>query len=108
MLTFTYPAVLHPDEDGAWWAEVPDLPGCLSCGDTFEECRTMIADAMAGWLYATMVMRRPHDPPSDMSRIDGGGDPVLLVTASFTDADIENLRRDRRLEDAARATREAI
>ena len=30
--------------------EFPDLPGCLTFGDTFEEAYDNAADALAGWL----------------------------------------------------------
>ncbi len=48
-----FTAILHPDkEDGGYWAEVPELPGCLSQGDTVEETLSMIRDAIRGHLSA--------------------------------------------------------
>ena len=38
-------------EEGGYTVTVPELPGCISEGDTFEEALEMIKDAMAGWLY---------------------------------------------------------
>jgi predicted RNase H-like HicB family nuclease len=37
-----------PNEEGqiTWSAYVPDLPGCVSAGDTFEECKEMIREAI--------------------------------------------------------------
>jgi len=44
-----YIVILHADtEDGGYWAEYPDIPGCASQGDTIEETLTMIKDAIAG------------------------------------------------------------
>lgn len=31
-------AVVHAEEEGGYWAEVPDLPGCVTQGDTLDEC----------------------------------------------------------------------
>ncbi len=46
-----YAALLHPDtEDGGYWVECPELPGCASQGDTVEEALEMIKDAIAGHL----------------------------------------------------------
>jgi len=46
-----YDVVLHPDtEDGGYWVECPDLPGCDSQGDTVEEALEMIKDAIKGHL----------------------------------------------------------
>ena len=37
-----------PNEDGeiTWSAYVPDLPGCVSAGETFRECERMIREAI--------------------------------------------------------------
>ncbi len=43
--------ILHPDtEDGGFWVECPELPGCASQGDTVEEALSMIKDAIVGHL----------------------------------------------------------
>jgi predicted RNase H-like HicB family nuclease len=39
-------------EEGAYVVSVPDLPGCVSEGDSFEQAWDMIQDAMQGWLRA--------------------------------------------------------
>lgn len=45
-------AVIHQDEDGNYWAEVPALPGCVTGGDTVEQTTAHIAEAAEGWLLA--------------------------------------------------------
>jgi len=46
-----YDVSLHPDlEDGSFWLECPELPGCASQGDTIEEALEMIKDAIKGHL----------------------------------------------------------
>jgi len=42
--------VVHPAEEGGFWAEVPALPGCVSQGETLEEVRANIREAIEGWL----------------------------------------------------------
>ena len=42
--------VVHPAEEGGFWAEVPALKGCYSEGDTFEEVLANIREAAEGWL----------------------------------------------------------
>ena len=37
--------VVRPNSDG-WWAEVTDLPGCYSHGDTLEELKTNLNEAI--------------------------------------------------------------
>jgi predicted RNase H-like HicB family nuclease len=43
-------AVIHPAEEGGYWAEVPALPGCITEGDTIEEVMANLKDAIEGWL----------------------------------------------------------
>jgi predicted RNase H-like HicB family nuclease len=43
-------AVIHPAEEGGYWAEVPALPGCITEGDTLEEVTDNLKDAIEGWL----------------------------------------------------------
>lgn len=42
--------LVHPAEEGGFWAEIPALPGCVSEGNTFEEMLTNIHEAAEGWL----------------------------------------------------------
>jgi predicted RNase H-like HicB family nuclease len=42
--------IIHPAEEGAFWAEVPALPGCVSEGDTLEEVLANVREAAEGWL----------------------------------------------------------
>ncbi len=49
-----YTAAVHSDlEEGGYWVECPDLPGCLSQGETVEEALDMIKDAIRGHLAVT-------------------------------------------------------
>jgi predicted RNase H-like HicB family nuclease len=42
--------LIHPAEEGGFWAEIPALPGCVSEGDTYEETLINIREAAEGWL----------------------------------------------------------
>ena len=41
-----YVAVIEKANDGSYSAYVPDLPGCVSCGDTIDEVRALIEEAV--------------------------------------------------------------
>jgi antitoxin HicB len=45
-----YDVVFEPQEEGGFTAYVPDLPGCISEGETLEEATAMIQEAMALYL----------------------------------------------------------
>lgn len=49
----TLKAIVHPAEEGGFWAEVPALPGCFTQGETVQEIRANLQEAIEGWLLAT-------------------------------------------------------
>ena len=42
--------VVHEAEEGGYWAEVPAVPGCVTQGDSLEELRRNIHEAIEGCL----------------------------------------------------------
>lgn len=45
-----YTAIFDPAEEGGYTVTVPALPGCLSEGDTFEEAKKNIQEAVELYL----------------------------------------------------------
>lgn len=43
-------AIIHPVEEGGYWAEVPALQGCITEGNTMEKVISNLQDAIEGWL----------------------------------------------------------
>ena len=41
-----YAVVIEQAQDGSYSAYVPDLPGCVACGDTLKEVRKLIREAV--------------------------------------------------------------
>jgi predicted RNase H-like HicB family nuclease len=48
----TLQAIVHSAEEGGFWAEVPSLPGCATEGETLEEVRANLLEAVEAWLEA--------------------------------------------------------
>jgi predicted RNase H-like HicB family nuclease len=55
----TYTVVVHAEE-GGYWAEVPELPGCASQGVTIDELLANIVDAIQGCLAVHLEDEGPH------------------------------------------------
>ena len=83
-----YLALVHKDEGTSYGVSFPDVPGCISAGDTFEEAVANAADALAGHLG---IMKADGDPvPQPRSfeelqrdpafREDSAGAIVTMVT----------------------------
>lgn len=67
MARLEYRVVITPlplEEGGGFLATVPDLPGCMSDGETPEEAIRQVQDAIAAWLEAAADMGRPVPAPS--------------------------------------------
>ena len=52
-----------------WSAYVPDLPGCMSDGETREEAARNIEDAIACWLEEARALGREIPQPKPALRI---------------------------------------
>lgn len=42
--------VIHEEEEGGFWGEVPAIPGCASQGETLEELEANLREAIEGCL----------------------------------------------------------
>ena len=51
-------ALAFRERDGRYSVVVPELPGCVTMGDSIEEVQAMVADAAEGWLAVQHEMRR--------------------------------------------------
>lgn len=57
---------LAPEEGGGFQAVVPELPGCMSDGETPQEALENAYDAIACWIEAAHEMGRVVPPPKRM------------------------------------------
>ena len=50
-MKYIYTATFTPNDDGTkYYCRVPDLPGCITTGDSIDDAIEMITDAASGWL----------------------------------------------------------
>lgn len=62
-----YPVIVQPlseDDGGGYAAIVPDLPGCMSDGQTPEEAIVNVRDAIIAWMEAAEDVGHSVPPPS--------------------------------------------
>src|ERR1700686_1315587 len=55
---------LTQEEGGGYLIEFPDLPGCISDGETIEEAIANGAEAKRDWIAAMQAAGRPVSPPT--------------------------------------------
>lgn len=63
-LALPYRVNLIP-EDGGWVAVVPDLPGCMTQADDWDELQTMIQDAKRVWIAGALKHDMAVPEPSE-------------------------------------------
>ncbi|MCM1125159.1 MAG: type II toxin-antitoxin system HicB family antitoxin [Lachnospiraceae bacterium] len=82
-MKLTYPACFYPDneKEGAYAVVVPDLPGCVSGGNTLAEAILMVTDAASGWVLDELEDGKPAPKASSLESIvpEPGGFVSILV-----------------------------
>ncbi|HTC34227.1 MAG TPA: type II toxin-antitoxin system HicB family antitoxin [Bryobacteraceae bacterium] len=64
----TYAVVIHEDPEGGFWGEVPALPGCYSQGETIDELKDNIREAIAGVLE--VLKEQGREPDANVQILD--------------------------------------
>jgi len=85
-------ALVHKDHGTSYGVSFPDVPGCISAGDTFEEAMDNAAEALAGHLSA---MEADGDPlpkarsleelRADAGIVEESGEPVVAFVVPRND-----------------------
>jgi antitoxin HicB len=65
-----YRVLIEQDEDGAFVAEVPSLPGCLSQGETRSEALANVREAIAVYLESLQAHGDAVPPPISEEIVD--------------------------------------
>ncbi len=73
-----YPAVFHKAEEGGYWVTFPDLPECITEGDSIEEAYEMAVDAL-GLALADRIQAKEELPAaSGVDTIREEGNVVIV------------------------------
>lgn len=91
-LSLKYPITLYPDPDGGYFAEIKDLPGCMTQGDTAEESLEMIEDARQLWLKT--AHKHGDSIPLPSTDTQYSGKTMLRMPRSLHQALAEGAERD--------------
>ncbi|MEO0548936.1 MAG: type II toxin-antitoxin system HicB family antitoxin [Pseudomonadota bacterium] len=84
MSVYVFPAVVHKDGD-TYGVVFPDLPGCVSVGDSQQEIALNAAEALSGHLEVMLDhdQRIPDATALEAIQLDNSGGDIgtILVTA---------------------------
>lgn len=62
-----YPVMIEPiavEDGGGFLATAPDLPGCMSDGESPEEALANVRDAISSWIEEAQRLGRAVPPPT--------------------------------------------
>ncbi len=79
MRKVSYPAVFEPNGEG-YSVYFPDLPGCISYGNSYEEAQKEAADALGLHLYGMEKDGESIPAPSKNPKVDEETAPGYLVS----------------------------
>lgn len=92
-MNLPYKMEIVPDiEEGGFVAMFPDLPGCITVGDTIDEVITNIIDAKKAWIVAELEEGRIIPEPKDIN--DYSGQFKLRLPKSLHRILAENSKRE--------------
>ena len=91
-LARAYPVHVLADADGGYVAVFPDLPGCITQGDTLAEVAAMAEDARRGWIETEY--ERGHDIPLPSFPEEYSGQFRLRLPKSLHRQLVENAERE--------------
>ena len=86
-MLFVYPAIFH-EEEGSYWVEFPDLPGCQTYGDSLNSTVKYAQEALAGYLLTMLSEEKKLPSPSRVQEVS----QVELGFVTLVSCDIDQYR----------------
>lgn len=84
-MKYMYTAVISPSEDGAkFYARVPDIPGCITTGNSLDDAIVQITDALNGCLVVAEDMGLDIAAPTPQNALPHGPSDVLTLVSADT------------------------
>ena len=94
-LSLPYAVRVYREPDGSGFtAEIPDLPGCITCADTLDEVWALIEDAKRGWLELALADGDPILEPAPPLEDQPSGKFTVRVPRSLHRKLSEEARRE--------------
>ncbi|WP_298370606.1 type II toxin-antitoxin system HicB family antitoxin [Azospirillum sp.] len=73
-----YIALVHKDPDSDYGVMLPDFPGCVSAGETFDEAVREAADALSGHAAGMRRDGDPIPPPRSLDAIKAAAEDWIV------------------------------
>ena len=93
-----YAVVIHKssdDEAGSFGVTVPDLPGCISVGDTLDEAFIMVEEAIIGHIETLLMTAQPVPPMRPLEEHRAHEDYQDALYWGFVEVDLKHIPAQR-------------
>ena len=91
-----YPVVIHKDPDSDYGVTIPDLPGCFSAGETFEDALENAQEAILAHIEGLLLDNDPVPSPTLIEKLRNnipGKDPIWAIVSVDLSTLSESTRR---------------
>ena len=79
-----YPIVIHKDEGSGYGVTVPDLPGCFSAGDTFDQALDSAQEAIECHIEGLLMANDPIPEPNAINEKEYPGATWAIVAVDLS------------------------
>lgn len=87
-MKISYPVCIYPNEtEPGFTAVVPDLPGCVTCGESIQEVFEMAVDAASGWVLTELEDGNNVPASTDISKVQADEYPGGFTSMIILDMD---------------------
>ena len=84
-MKYIYTALFTPIKDGSgYYVKVPDLPGCITTGNSLSDAIDQITDAMSAWLVVAEDEGEPIAPPTPQEELSLDSDSICSLISADT------------------------
>ena len=90
-MKYVYPAVFTPLPSGEYDVRIPDLPGCVTCGDNLIDAIEMGRDALSMWLFDAENKQENIPATSQITNVEYDDKNSFI---SLIDADTITFRKE--------------
>ena len=86
-MKFVYPVCIYPGDNSGYTVIVPDLPGCVTEGETIADALEQAVDAASGWVLDELEDGRKAPDASTPESIKADEYPGGMVSVVMLDID---------------------
>ncbi|MDP2951510.1 MAG: type II toxin-antitoxin system HicB family antitoxin [bacterium] len=86
MKHYTFRVIIEPDENNTFHGFVPSLPGCHTCGDTLQETKENLKDAIKCFVASLLADKLPVPQENGFTYTEAFAETEFKIPARLSHA----------------------